>query len=251
VNLTGFFWLTQRAIAEMVRRYGGHVVNISATLAEVANSSTPSVLAALTKGRRGCGHPVDGRRVRLPRLVRVNAVSPGIIRDPGAPRRKAPTPRRPASPAPAGVGQVSDVVDGILFLESRTYITGEILHIDGGQIAGRLGPTALPVRARPSTSSRFPGRPPGVPAADLARGGPYEVGRGSVAGEASQLAFTPDGGRDSASSAPVVRQDRRAGDPGRVIANVRSGQSARPGRSGESRDRQLTELLRHLIAEAA
>ena len=33
-------------------------------------------------------------------------------------------------------GQVSDVVDGVLFLESLPYITGEILHIDGGQIAG-------------------------------------------------------------------------------------------------------------------
>jgi NAD(P)-dependent dehydrogenase (short-subunit alcohol dehydrogenase family) len=32
-------------------------------------------------------------------------------------------------------GQVSDVVDGVLFLESSPYITGEILHIDGGQIA--------------------------------------------------------------------------------------------------------------------
>ena len=29
------------------------------------------------------------------------------------------------------VGQVSDVVDGVLFLESSPYITGEILHIDG------------------------------------------------------------------------------------------------------------------------
>jgi NAD(P)-dependent dehydrogenase (short-subunit alcohol dehydrogenase family) len=50
VNLAGFFWLTQRAIAEMVSRYGGHVVNVSATIAEVANSGTPLVLAALTKG---------------------------------------------------------------------------------------------------------------------------------------------------------------------------------------------------------
>jgi NAD(P)-dependent dehydrogenase (short-subunit alcohol dehydrogenase family) len=37
-------------------------------------------------------------------------------------------------------GQVSDVVDGVLFLESSPYITGEILHIDGGQIAGRSEP---------------------------------------------------------------------------------------------------------------
>jgi len=35
------------------------------------------------------------------------------------------------------VGQVSDVVDAILFLESSPYITGEILHVDGGQTAGR------------------------------------------------------------------------------------------------------------------
>jgi NAD(P)-dependent dehydrogenase (short-subunit alcohol dehydrogenase family) len=34
------------------------------------------------------------------------------------------------------VGRVGDVVDAILFLESSPYITGEILHVDGGQIAG-------------------------------------------------------------------------------------------------------------------
>ena len=52
INLAGFFWLTQRAIAEMVSRYGGHVVNVSATIAEVTNSGTPAVVAALTKGER-------------------------------------------------------------------------------------------------------------------------------------------------------------------------------------------------------
>jgi len=50
VNLTGFFWLTQRAIAEMLKAGGGHVVNVSATLADYANSAVPEVLAALTKG---------------------------------------------------------------------------------------------------------------------------------------------------------------------------------------------------------
>ena len=134
VNLTGFFWLTQRAIAEMLQRYGGHLVNISATIADYANSSVPSVLAALTKG--GLASATRSLAVEYAsRGIRVNAVSPGIIQ----------TPMHPADsyeelgdrlPPLGRVGQVSDVVDGILFLEASPYITGEILHIDGGQIAG-------------------------------------------------------------------------------------------------------------------
>jgi NAD(P)-dependent dehydrogenase (short-subunit alcohol dehydrogenase family) len=50
VNLAGFFWLTQRAIAEMVSRYGGHVVNVSATIAEIANSEPRPWCWPLTKG---------------------------------------------------------------------------------------------------------------------------------------------------------------------------------------------------------
>ena len=135
VNLTGFFWLTQRAIAEMVRRYGGHVVNISATLAEVANSSTPSVLAALTKG--GLAAVTRSLAVEYAsRGIRVNAVSPGIIQTPVHPPESYDELGDQLPPL-GRVGQVSDVVDGILFLESSPYITGEILHIDGGQIAGR------------------------------------------------------------------------------------------------------------------
>jgi NAD(P)-dependent dehydrogenase (short-subunit alcohol dehydrogenase family) len=134
VNLAGFFWLTQRVIAEMVTRHSGHVVNISATLADVANSGTPEVLAALTKG--GLAAATRSLAVEYAsRGIRVNAVSPGIIQ----------TPMHPAEsyaglgdqlPPIGRVGQVSDVVDAILFLESSPYITGEILHVDGGQIAG-------------------------------------------------------------------------------------------------------------------
>jgi NAD(P)-dependent dehydrogenase (short-subunit alcohol dehydrogenase family) len=135
VNLTGFFWLTQRVIAEMVRRYGGHVVNISATLAEVASSSAPSVLAALTKG--GLAAATRSLAVEYASLgIRVNAVSPGIIQTPVHPAESYDGLGDRLSPL-GRVGQVSDVVDGILFLESSPYITGEILHIDGGQIAGR------------------------------------------------------------------------------------------------------------------
>jgi NAD(P)-dependent dehydrogenase (short-subunit alcohol dehydrogenase family) len=67
--------------------------------------------------------------------VRVNAVSLGVIRtqmhaDPASYQSLAAL-------HPLGrIGEIGDVVDGILYLERATFVTGEILHIDGGQAAG-------------------------------------------------------------------------------------------------------------------
>ena len=135
VNLTGFFWLTQLAITEMLREGRGHVVNISATVADRADSSSPSVLTALTKG----GLAAATRSLAIEyasRGIRVNAVSPGIIQTSMHPAESYAAIPADQLPPLGWVGQVSDVVDGILFLEASPYITGEILHIDGGQIAG-------------------------------------------------------------------------------------------------------------------
>jgi NAD(P)-dependent dehydrogenase (short-subunit alcohol dehydrogenase family) len=136
VNLTGFFRLTQRTIAEMLKRRSGHVVNITATLAEYANSREPSVLAALTKG----GLAAATRSLAIEyasRGIRVNAVAPGIIQTPVHPPESYGADALAGRLPPLGhVGQVSDIVGGILFLESAPFITGEILHIDGGEIAG-------------------------------------------------------------------------------------------------------------------
>ena len=135
VNLTGFFWLTQAAIAEMATRYGGHVVNVTSTLAEVADSATPAVLTALTKG--GLAAATRSLAIEYAAYgIRVNAVSPGIIATPVHPAESCEHPGDRLPPL-GRVGRVSDVVDAVLFLESSPYITGEILHIDGGQIAGR------------------------------------------------------------------------------------------------------------------
>lgn len=134
VNLTGFFRLTQLAISHMLARGTGHVVNITTTLVDVADSSSPSALTALTKG----GVAAATRSLAIEhasRGIRVNAVSPGIIQTPVHP---------PESYAGLGerlvplghVGQVDDVVNAVLFLESSAFVTGEIVHVDGGQIAG-------------------------------------------------------------------------------------------------------------------
>jgi NAD(P)-dependent dehydrogenase (short-subunit alcohol dehydrogenase family) len=70
------------------------------------------------------------------RGIRVNAVSPGVIQTPMYPAESYQD-LGPATPPIGRAGHISDVVDGILFLEASPYITGEILHVDGGQSAGR------------------------------------------------------------------------------------------------------------------
>jgi NAD(P)-dependent dehydrogenase (short-subunit alcohol dehydrogenase family) len=133
VNLTGFFLVTQGCVSEMLKRGTGHIVNITTTLVDYALSAEPSVLVSLTKG--GLDAATRSLAIELAsRGIRVNAVSPGVIQTPV---------HDPASYAAAAarhplgrVGQVSDIVDGILFLEASPFITGETLHIDGGRIAG-------------------------------------------------------------------------------------------------------------------
>jgi NAD(P)-dependent dehydrogenase (short-subunit alcohol dehydrogenase family) len=133
VNLAGFFHITQRVIPQMVAQGGGHIVNMTTSLVDHADSTRPSALTSLTKG----GLAAVTRALAIEyasRGVRVNAVAPGVIKTPL---------HDPASYEGLGalhpvgrVGEISDIVDGILYLERAPFITGEILHIDGGQAAG-------------------------------------------------------------------------------------------------------------------
>jgi NAD(P)-dependent dehydrogenase (short-subunit alcohol dehydrogenase family) len=133
VNLTGFFRLTQLAVAEMLTRQSGHVVSITTTLAEYASSTVPAALTALTKG--GLASATKSLAIEYAsRGIRFNAISPGVIQTPEPPPESYDGLARLH---PLGrVGHVSDVVDAILFLESSAFVTGEILHVDGGQSAG-------------------------------------------------------------------------------------------------------------------
>jgi NAD(P)-dependent dehydrogenase (short-subunit alcohol dehydrogenase family) len=134
VNLTGFFWLTQRAITEMLTRGRGHVVNITTTIVDYASSTEPAALTALTKG--GLAAVTRSLAVEYAsRGIRINAISPGIIQTPMHPPESYAD-LGPRLPPLGHVGQISDIVEGILFLESAPFVTGEIVHIDGGQIAG-------------------------------------------------------------------------------------------------------------------
>ncbi len=133
VNLAGFFHITQRAVEEMLPRSEGHVLNISTSLVDDADSQVPAALTALTKG----GLAAVTRSLAIEyasRGIRFNAVSLGVIKKPtdDPASVKAMDALHPIGRA----GEISDVVDGILYLERAPFVTGEILHIDGGQAAG-------------------------------------------------------------------------------------------------------------------
>src|SRR5579863_5627866 len=134
VNLTGFFHITQSVVRQMLAQgTGGHIVNITTSLVDHPESKNPSALVALTKG----GLAAVTRSLAIEYAssgIRFNAVALGVIENPVY---------DPASYEglaqlhPLGrVGQIGDVVEGILYLEEASFVTGVVLHIDGGQSAG-------------------------------------------------------------------------------------------------------------------
>jgi NAD(P)-dependent dehydrogenase (short-subunit alcohol dehydrogenase family) len=132
-NVTGFFHITQRALGFMAKQGRGHVVTITTSLVDQPMSSVPAVLASLTKGALSAA--TKALAIEYARTgVRVNAVSPGIIKTPMHPPEAH---QALAALHPLGrMGEVSDVVDAVLYLDGAEFVTGEVLHVDGGQAAG-------------------------------------------------------------------------------------------------------------------
>ncbi|MCO8590005.1 SDR family NAD(P)-dependent oxidoreductase [Burkholderia multivorans] len=133
VNMAGFYHVTQLAIAEMEKHGSGHVVSVTASIDQVAIGGVYSVLAALTKG--GINAATKSLAIEYAKKgIRVNAVAPGNVKTPMHP----PELHEALSAFnPVGrLGEASDIADAILFLDAAPFITGEILHVDGGQSAG-------------------------------------------------------------------------------------------------------------------
>lgn len=133
VNVAGFFNITQAAVAEMEKQGSGHVVQITTSLVDHAVQGVPSVLASLTKG--GLNAATKSLAIEYARKgIRVNAVSPGVIKSPMHP---VETHAALNALHPVGyMGEIADIVDAVLYLEKAGFVTGEILHVDGGQSAG-------------------------------------------------------------------------------------------------------------------
>lgn len=133
-NLAGFFHMTQLALGVMARARRGHVVNIGTSLAQQPVAGLPSALPILIKG----GIEAATRSLAIeyaPLGVRVNTVAAGIIDTPmhspeqhEALRGLSPTRR---------LGSTAEVADAVLYLEGARFVSGEILHVDGGAHAGK------------------------------------------------------------------------------------------------------------------
>ena len=133
VNLAGFFHVSQRAVRQMLAQGGGHIVNLTTTLVNQPVKGVPLVLASLTKG----GLDAATRSLAIEyadKGIRVNAVAPGVIKTPmHAPETHAFL----AGLHPLGrMGEVREIVEAVLYLESAAFVTGETLHVDGGAHAG-------------------------------------------------------------------------------------------------------------------
>ena len=134
VNVRGFFEISRAAVRAMTSREGGgHLVTVSTSLVDQANAKVPAALASLSKG--GLNAVTKALAVEYAdRGIRSNAVALGII---NTPMHDPSTHDALAALHPMGrLGEVDDVVDAIMYLETASFVTGEILHVDGGQSAG-------------------------------------------------------------------------------------------------------------------
>jgi NAD(P)-dependent dehydrogenase (short-subunit alcohol dehydrogenase family) len=133
-NLTGFFYVTQQAVRQMKRQGAGHVVNITTTLADQPIAGVPASIPVLTKG--GLNAVTAALAIEFANEgIRFNAIGAGIIDTPmhspethGFLKTLHPIQR---------IGKVSEIVDAVLYLTEATFVTGEVLHVDGGAHAGK------------------------------------------------------------------------------------------------------------------
>jgi NAD(P)-dependent dehydrogenase (short-subunit alcohol dehydrogenase family) len=133
-NLAGFFHMTQRALRAMEGGNSGHIINIGTSLASQPVAGVPSALPILIKG----GIEAATRSLAIEYAahgIRMNTIAAGIIDTPMHPKENHGF-LQGLSPA-RRIGTPLEIADAVLYLESATFVSGEVLHVDGGAHAGK------------------------------------------------------------------------------------------------------------------
>jgi NAD(P)-dependent dehydrogenase (short-subunit alcohol dehydrogenase family) len=131
-NLLGFFYITQSAVIEMLKRKSGCVVSITAALADRPIAGENGSISMMTKG--GLNAATQNLAIEYAKDgIRFNAVAPGVVDTPM--HRSDPS---DSTPQPAmKKATVEDIVDAVLYLAQAGHVSGEILHVDGAAPARR------------------------------------------------------------------------------------------------------------------
>jgi NAD(P)-dependent dehydrogenase (short-subunit alcohol dehydrogenase family) len=134
INLLGFIFIAQLAVAEMLKQGAGSVVSITAALADNPIAGVNASVPMITKG--GLNAVIRSLAIEYAHKgIRFNAVAPGVVdtpmhaNDPQDELRKLQPMGKFAS--------VQDIVDAVLYVADAAQVTGEILHVDGGAHVGR------------------------------------------------------------------------------------------------------------------
>jgi NAD(P)-dependent dehydrogenase (short-subunit alcohol dehydrogenase family) len=133
-NVASFFFMTQQVIPQMKKQNSGHVVDISAVVADQPSAAAPAILAVLSRSTM----PAVSKALALEYAannIRFNTVSPGNVNTPmhAKDNHAALAKFHPL----ARMAEISDIVDAVLYLQNATFVTGENIRVDGGVHAGR------------------------------------------------------------------------------------------------------------------
>jgi NAD(P)-dependent dehydrogenase (short-subunit alcohol dehydrogenase family) len=131
-NLLGFFYITQRAVREMLKQNSGCVVSITAALADRPIAGTNGSISMITKG--GLNAATRNLAIEYAKDgIRFNAVAPGVVDTPMHRNGSGESTLDPAMKK----ATVKDIVDAVLYLAQAGHVSGEILYVDGAAPARR------------------------------------------------------------------------------------------------------------------
>jgi NAD(P)-dependent dehydrogenase (short-subunit alcohol dehydrogenase family) len=134
-NLEGFIFITLLAVKRMLTQgHGGSVTTITAALADNPIAGVPASIPMLTKGGLN-SITLSLASEYAKENIRFNAVAPGVV---DTPMHENGDKNQLRSLSPMGtISEPKDVADAVLYLTEARFVTGEVLHVDGGAHVGR------------------------------------------------------------------------------------------------------------------